>query len=58
MWKQSLTIRAGHLPSLFLNYPHGVFYPQYAFYAGTLNAFTGALSLMLGNRPITAAPSP
>lgn len=54
MWKQSLTIQAGHLPSLFLNYPHGVFYPQYAFYGGTLYALTGVLSLALGNAPIEA----
>jgi hypothetical protein len=54
MWKQSLTISAGHLPSLFFNYPSGVFYPQYAFYGGTLYALTGGISAGLGNAPIAA----
>ncbi len=52
MWQQSLAIRANHLPSLFLNYPYGVFYPQYAFYGGTLYALTGTLSLLLGDAPM------
>ncbi len=52
MWHQSLAIRANHLPSLFLNYSNGVFYPYYAFYGGTLYALTGALSLALGNTPL------
>jgi hypothetical protein len=54
MWKQSQTILSGHFPSLFLNYSHGVFYPDYAFYGGTLYALTGALSIALGNAPIVA----
>jgi len=54
MWKQSLTIGEGHLPSLFFNYGHGVFYPEYAFYAGTLDALTAVLSLVLGHAPIAA----
>lgn len=54
MWKQSVTIGAGHLPSLFFNYPRGVFIPQYAFSGGTLDALTGALSVVLGNTPIAA----
>jgi hypothetical protein len=54
MWKQSMTIRAGHSPSLFLNYPRGVFYPQYAFYGGTLYTLTGVLSVVLGNAPVAA----
>ena len=52
MWHQSLAIRAGHLPSLFLNYSGGLLYPYYAFYGGTLYALTGALSLILGDAPI------
>jgi hypothetical protein len=52
MWHQSLAIRADHLPSFFLNYRYGVFYPHFAFYGGTLYALTGALSLLLGNAPI------
>jgi hypothetical protein len=51
MWHESLTIRAGHLPSLFLNYSGRVFYPLYAFYGGTLYALVGMLSLLLGNAP-------
>lgn len=54
MWKQSLTISAGHLPTLFLNYPRGVFYPWYAFFGGILYTLTGLLSLALGDAPITA----
>jgi hypothetical protein len=52
MWQQSLAIRADHLPSLFLNYTYGVFYPHYAFYGGTLYALAGTLSLLLGNAPM------
>jgi hypothetical protein len=52
LWQQSLTIQADHAPSLFLNYPHGVFYPHFAFYGGTLYALTGTLSLLLGNAPL------
>jgi hypothetical protein len=54
MWKQSITIGAGHLPSLFFNYSHGVFTPQYAFSGGALDTFGGALSVVLGNAPIAA----
>jgi hypothetical protein len=52
LWHQSLAIRANHMFSLFLNYSEGVFYPQYAFYGGTLFALAGTLSLMLGNAPL------
>jgi hypothetical protein len=52
IWHQSLAIRANHLPSLFLEYSHGIFYPIYAFYGGTIYALTGALSLVLGNAPL------
>ncbi|HEY3827918.1 MAG TPA: hypothetical protein VGL57_01855 [Solirubrobacteraceae bacterium] len=52
MWHQSLAIRSGHTPSLFVNYSHGVFYPWFAFYGGTLYALAGALSLALGNAPL------
>lgn len=54
IWHQSLTIRDNHLPSLFLNYSHGVFYPQYAFYGGTLDALAGMLALVLGEAPLQA----
>jgi hypothetical protein len=48
IWHQSLTLRADHLPSLFLNYSNGIFYPVYAFYGGTIYTLGGALSLALG----------
>ncbi len=54
MWQQALAIRANHVPSLFLNYSYGVYYPHYAFYGGTLYALTGALSLLLGEAPVEA----
>jgi hypothetical protein len=54
MWKQSITIGAGHLPTLFLNYSRGVFYPWYAFFAGTLYTFAGLLSLIVGGTPFRA----
>jgi hypothetical protein len=54
VWHQSLAIRANHLPSLFLDYSHGVFYPLYAFYGGTIYALAGALSLALGDAPLDA----
>ncbi len=54
MWNQSLAILADHRPTYFLNYSHSVFYPVYAFYAGTLYAIVGTLSLALGNAPIAA----
>lgn len=54
MWHQSLAIRDNHSPSLFLNYSHGVFYPLYAFYGGTIYTLTGVLSLALGDAPLDA----
>ncbi len=54
MWQQGLAIRADHVPSLFLNYSYGVFYPHYAFYGGTLYALTGTLALLLGEAPVEA----
>jgi hypothetical protein len=49
VWQQSLAIRANGAPSFFLNTPYASFYPQYAFYGGTINAIAGALALALGN---------
>jgi hypothetical protein len=54
IYHQSLSIRSGHAPSLFLNYENGVFYPLYAFYGGTLYALAGIVSLLLGNAPLQA----
>jgi hypothetical protein len=53
LWHESLAIRANDLPSLFIHYSHSVFYPEYAFYGGTLYALAGALSLLLGDAPLT-----
>lgn len=52
MWHQSLAVREDGVPSLFLNYSHGILYPLYAFYGGTLYALVGTLSLALGNAPL------
>jgi hypothetical protein len=54
MWHQSMEIRANLHPSLFYNDSHSVFYPEYAFYAGTLYAVLGWLSLFFGNAPMVA----
>ena len=54
VWHQSDTLRVNHLPSLFLEYSHGIFYPLFAFYGGTIYALTGALSLALGDAPLDA----
>ena len=54
MWNESLALRTNHLPSLFIDYSHAVFYPEYAFYAGTLCVVVGALSLAIGNAPVEA----
>jgi hypothetical protein len=54
MWHQSLSIREGHAPSLFLGYSGGILYPIYAFYGGTLYALVGTLSLVMGNDPLQA----
>jgi hypothetical protein len=54
MWHQALALRTNHAPSLYLNYVYGVFYPQYAFYGGTLYVLTGSLSLLLGSNPVEA----
>jgi len=54
MWHQSVAIREGHAPSLFLDYSGGILYPIYAFYGGTIYALVGALSLVPGNDPLQA----
>jgi hypothetical protein len=54
MWNQSLALRANHDPSLFIDYSHSVFYPEYAFYGGTLCVAVGTLSLLMGEAPIEA----
>jgi hypothetical protein len=52
LWHQSLTIRANHWPSLFLNYSRAVFYPYYAFNGGTVYALVGTVSLLVGDAPL------
>lgn len=55
LWDQSLSLRESHYPSFFLvTYHHSIFYPNFAFYTGTLQTILGALSLALGNAPIVA----
>jgi hypothetical protein len=54
IWHQSAAIRANHVPSLFVHYSHGVFYPEYAFYAGTVDALAAMLSIALGNSLLQA----
>lgn len=52
IWHQSVAIHDNYHPSLFLNYFYQVFYPQYAFYGGTLYALAGTFSALLGNAPL------
>jgi hypothetical protein len=54
IWRQSLAIRADGVPSMFLNTNYSVFYPQYAFYGGTIYALAGTLALALGGSPLSA----
>jgi hypothetical protein len=62
-WMQSREITATGHPSLFLNVePLGAFYPNFAFYGGTLYGFGGYLMALTGEpvavlvrlRPLTA----
>ncbi len=54
IWHQSLNIRENHVPSLFLDTSFSAYYPQYAFYGGTIYALAGALALVPGSSPATA----
>lgn len=54
VWHQSLNIRADHAPSLFLDTSYSAYYPQYAFYGGTIYAMAGALALLPGSSPTVA----
>jgi len=56
MWHQSLAIRANGVPSLYLNYSRGVFYPLYAFYGGTL--YSATLRWIPTSSHICSASSP
>lgn len=54
IWHQSVALRDNHAPSLFFHYSHGVFYPQYAFYAGTADVLAALLSILMGNALLPA----
>ncbi len=54
IWHQSVALRDNHVPSLFIHYSHGVFYPEDAFYAGTVDALGALLSILLGNALLPA----
>jgi hypothetical protein len=54
VWHQGLALRADGAPSLFLSTPYSVFYPEYAFYGGTINALAGSLALIPGSTPTAA----
>jgi uncharacterized membrane protein len=54
VWRESLAISANHSPSMFLNTKYSVFYPQFAFYGGTLFALAGTLAVVLGEAPEAA----
>jgi hypothetical protein len=54
VWHESLSIRSSHFPSFFLNTNYSVLDPIFAFYGGTLYAFAGTLSLVLGESPVRA----
>jgi hypothetical protein len=45
---QADSLGQGYLPSLFLHFDSGIFYPVFAFYGGTMFAFAGAISLLVG----------
>jgi hypothetical protein len=52
--RQSLAIRADRVPSIFLNTRYSVFYPQFAFYGGTIYAIAGTIAIALGDSPLTS----
>lgn len=54
MWHESRAIRANGLPSFFVEYSGGIFYPLFAFYGGTLYSLGGLLALALGDAPLVA----
>ncbi len=54
VWHQSLAIQSDHAPSMFLSTNYSVFYPQYAFYGGTIYALAGSLAIVLGDSSLTA----
>ena len=53
LWRQSISIEAGHSPDLFLDDGGSAFYPFYAFYGGTVYSVFGTLAIVLGS-PVAA----
>jgi uncharacterized membrane protein len=49
VWHQTEWLLQQHRPTFFLHYRDGVFYPQYAFYGGTLYTSTALLAVVLGS---------
>jgi hypothetical protein len=54
IWQQGLAIRANHIPTFFVSDSRSIFEPIYAFYGGTIYTLAGALSVVLGDKPIQA----
>jgi hypothetical protein len=52
---QADSLRQGYVPSLFAHSNAGIFYAVFAFYGGTLYAFAGAISLIVGSAMTTQA---
>jgi hypothetical protein len=50
LWHQGETLRSNGLPSYFVHYSEGTFYPHFAFYGGTLNVIAGAMSAVVGGK--------
>ncbi len=50
MWNQGESIAALGHPTYFVH-AHGLFYPHFAFYGGTLHSIGGFLSMLLGGQP-------
>jgi hypothetical protein len=51
LWHQGESLRHG-LPSYFVQYAEGAFYPHFAFYGGTLNVIAGAMSAVVGGNGV------
>jgi hypothetical protein len=53
MWNQGESIAALGHPTYFVH-AHGLFYPHFAFYGGTLHSIGGFFSMLLGGQPDVA----
>lgn len=54
VWHQTDWMKDHILPTYYVNYPGGVLYPHFAFYAGPLSALAGATSLIVGGDGLAA----